>query len=82
MDSFKEEFVHELLGSVKKLLPIQAPLSSFIHNNILLSFEHYPFLEAVIHAQETYHAKAFMDEDYYLDAIDRGRITIILIRKV
>jgi hypothetical protein len=76
MDSFKEEFVHELLGNVKKLLPIQAPLPSFIHNNILLSFEHYSFLEAVVHAQETYHAKAFMDEDYYLDAIDRGRISI------
>ncbi|MFZ4714490.1 MAG: putative inorganic carbon transporter subunit DabA [Bacteriovoracaceae bacterium] len=74
MDSFNKEFVSEILGHIKKLLPIQAPLPSFIHNNILQAFEHHPFLEGVVEAGVVYHSKSFMDEDYYLEALEKGRI--------
>ncbi len=76
MSAFNEEKIKKILTHIQQLLPIQAPLPSFVHNNILQAFEHLPFEEGVFKAQEIYHAKAFMDEDFYLQAIEDGRITV------
>jgi uncharacterized protein len=66
--------VQELLEAITKLLPVQAPLPSFIHNNILQPFENLPFDEGLKTAGSVYHSHLYMFENYYLNAIKNGRI--------
>jgi uncharacterized protein YbcC (UPF0753/DUF2309 family) len=66
--------IQELLDSIIKLLPVQAPLPSFIHNNILQPFENLEFDDAINKAQSIYHSHCYMFENYYLQAIKSGRI--------
>jgi len=51
----------QFLNKIRAQLPIQNPLSSFVHNNPMQYFEQYPFFEGLIRAGYLYHAKALPD---------------------
>lgn len=56
-------------------MPEQGPLPFFVHHNTIHHFETYDFFEGVKQAGRTYGAKAFMSEEEFLLAFERGRIT-------
>ncbi len=57
--------VDNWLCSAQPKLPIQNPLWAFVHNNILLEFEHLPFAEAVREAAALYRANPYERETFY-----------------
>lgn len=69
-----DALVEAWLEYCRPRLPLQNPLWAFIHNNILLSFEHLPFLDAVREASALYRARPFESERFYREALASGRI--------
>lgn len=70
------------IDRVAKLLPEQGPITTFIHQNPLHSFEGRPFDEAVIEAGALFGCKPFLDEDRYRNELARGRISRETLRAV
>lgn len=64
-----------ILESLRPLLPNQAPLTSYIHNNILESFERYPYWEGMQRARDHYENSLAMPLDFYVKAYEDKRIT-------
>jgi len=64
----------ETLRHAAEYLPAQAPLEVFVHHNTLHAFQHLPFHEGVAAAQERLHARGYMPEERYCEALARGRI--------
>lgn len=56
-------------------LPIQAPLEVFVHNNLLVAFQHLPFHQAMIEARRKLGVRGYLPEERYREALARGRIT-------
>ncbi len=54
-----------LIDSLRPKLPIQNPLHSFVHNNILQTFEHLDFHEAVGEAGKLYRARPYWETFRY-----------------
>lgn len=54
-----------LLGRIRARLPIQNPLHSFVHNNILQMFENLDFHDALSEAGELYRAKTYWPLEKY-----------------
>jgi uncharacterized protein YbcC (UPF0753/DUF2309 family) len=73
--------LEQLISNIRKKLPIQNPLHSFVHNNILLMFEHLDFHEAVSEAGKLYKARPFWEIYKYLEKFDIKKITQTDIRK-
>jgi len=69
------ERIYKIVENTRKYLPLQAPLSNFIHNNTLMSFENMSFEEATKLASSFYNAQTFKEESYYLNCYSSGRIT-------
>lgn len=68
--------IHHAIEHAKHLMPDQGPLPFFVHHNTIHHFETYDFFEGVKQAGRAYGAKAFMSEEEFLLAFERGRITV------
>jgi uncharacterized protein YbcC (UPF0753/DUF2309 family) len=73
--------LEQLISNIRKKLPIQNPLHSFVHNNILLMFEHMDFHEALSEAGKLYKARPYMEVYKYLEKYDEKKITQIDIKR-
>ncbi len=65
----------KLLASIRTKLPIQNPLPTFVHNNILQMFETKDFHEAVEEAGKLYRARPYWPIFRYTEKFDEGKIT-------
>tara|TARA_R110002167_G_scaffold202049_4_gene405795 strand:+ start:552 stop:3179 length:2628 start_codon:yes stop_codon:yes gene_type:complete len=63
-----------IIEDIKKIIPSQGPLDKFIHHNTLHHYEDLDFFEAIKLASTQYNTRAFMPEDFYIDAFKSGRI--------
>jgi uncharacterized protein YbcC (UPF0753/DUF2309 family) len=64
----------EILKRIRVKLPIQNPLHSFVHNNILMMFEGKEFHEALTDAGELYRAKTYWPIERYKAEYLSGKI--------
>lgn len=65
----------KLLTRIRAKLPIQNPLHSFVHNNILQMFEAKDFHEALIEAGSLYRAKTYWPLEKYQEAFSSGKLS-------
>jgi uncharacterized protein YbcC (UPF0753/DUF2309 family) len=65
----------QVLSQVRTRLPIQNPLHTYVHNNILLMFENKDFHEALSEAQSLYRATAYWPLHRYQNMYTEGKIT-------
>ncbi|GIL20226.1 MAG: DUF2309 domain-containing protein [Candidatus Jettenia sp.] len=80
MEMMSDKIEHAI-EHTKHLMPDQGPLPFFVHHNTIHHFETYDFFEGVKQAGRTYGAKAFMSEEEFLLAFERGRITADVLQK-
>lgn len=73
--------IEHAIEHAKHLMPDQGPLPFFVHHNTIHHFETYDFFEGVKQAGRAYGAKAFMSEEEFLAAYERGRITADVLQK-
>ena len=66
---------NQLLKNIRTKLPIQNPLHSFVHNNILQMFEGQDFHDAVSEAGKLYRARPYWPEHKYSERFKEGKIT-------
>lgn len=64
-----------LIASIRTKLPIQNPLPTFVHNNILQMFEGKDFHDAVEEAGKLYRARPYWPIFKYTDKFEEGKIT-------
>ena len=64
----------ELLKRIRTRLPIQNPLHTYVHNNILLMFENKDFHEALSEASVLYRARPYWQLFRYLEKFEEGKI--------
>lgn len=64
-----------LILRIRNRLPIQNPLHSFVHNNILLMFEGKDFHEALEEAGKLYRAQTYWPEEKYKARYEEGKMT-------
>ncbi len=64
-----------LIASIRTKLPIQNPLPTFVHNNILQMFEGKDFHDAVEEAGKLYRARPYWPIFKYTEKFDTGKIT-------
>jgi hypothetical protein len=64
----------EALAQAAHWLPIQAPLEVFVHNNLLVAFQHMHFHEAMLAARRKLGVRGYFPEERYRDAFAAGRI--------
>lgn len=65
----------QLMANIRTRLPIQNPLHSFVHNNILLMFEGKDFHEALDEAGALYRARTYWPLEKYMERYSDGKIT-------
>lgn len=68
--------LEEALEQATELLPAQGPLTAFVHHNTLHALEHLPFHQAVLEAYRIYGCQPYMEEEFYREALQRGRIDL------
>ncbi|MES2526154.1 MAG: putative inorganic carbon transporter subunit DabA [Bdellovibrionota bacterium] len=66
---------NKLLTGIRARLPIQNPLHSFVHNNILQMFENLDFHDAVKEAGELYRAKTYWPVEKYKECFAKKKIS-------
>lgn len=71
----KENTFAELLARIRAKLPLQNPLHSFVHNNILQTFENLDFHEALKVAGELYRARTYWPLEKYKKLFRAEKIT-------
>lgn len=64
----------EILKRIRNKLPIQNPLHSYVHNNILMMFEGKEFHDALSDAGELYQAKTYWPLEKYKSEYSSGKI--------
>jgi uncharacterized protein YbcC (UPF0753/DUF2309 family) len=62
---------------VREVLPLQNPLQSFLHNNLLMAFERFPFWDGISRAANLYNARATASLEKYTAAMSSGRISAL-----
>ncbi len=68
--------VHEtVMKKIRQFLPIQNPLTSFVHNNLLIAWEGFEFWEGSKKASEKYSAHFPKSPDFYQLEYGKGRIS-------
>lgn len=67
--------LEQLISNIRKKLPIQNPLHTFVHNNILQMFEDKDFHEAVSQAGELYRANPYWPIHKYKEKYEEKKIT-------
>lgn len=68
-----EEF-SQLLAKIRVKLPIQNPLHSFVHNNILMMFEELDFHDGVAEAGKLYRAHSYWPRHKYIELYQSKKI--------
>lgn len=63
-----------ILERIRHKLPIQNPLHSFVHNNILMMFEGKEFHEALTEAGQLYRARPYWSREQYQARFNEGKI--------
>ncbi|MCP3064637.1 DUF2309 domain-containing protein [Myxococcus sp. K38C18041901] len=63
------------LARASQVLPVQGPLSVFVHHNPLHTLQHLPFHEALAAARATLGAEGYLSEARFLELYRQGRIT-------
>ena len=66
----------EAIEHAAHLLPMQGPITSFIHHNTLHAFEHLPFHEAVVAGADLFNCQPYLTEEAYRGKLARGRIRL------
>lgn len=61
--------------NIREKLPIQNPLQTFVHNNILMMFEAKKFHHALREASFYYQGRPYREEDFFIENFKSGRIT-------
>ncbi len=74
MDTADRKILQKAVQEVRKLLPLQNPLHTFVHNNILMAWEDQPFWQATEKAATLYRAKPYREFEFYTQAYQSGRI--------
>lgn len=69
----------KLLSGIRAKLPIQNPLHSFVHNNILQTFENLDFHEALRDAGELYRARTYWSLEKYKKKFAEKKISEVAI---
>lgn len=64
------------IAEAARLLPIQGPITVFVHHNVLHAFEHMPFAEGVRKGGALYGAQPYLPEERYHEYLARGRIVV------
>lgn len=64
----------DILNRIRTKLPIQNPLHSFVHNNILMMFEGKEFHEALSEAGELYRARSYWPLENYKESFKEKKI--------
>ena len=64
-----------ILERIRKKLPIQNPLHSFVHNNILMMFEGQEFHDALSEAGKLYRANSYWSIEKYKAQFQQKKIT-------
>jgi uncharacterized protein YbcC (UPF0753/DUF2309 family) len=67
--------LEKIITSIRSKLPIQNPLHSFVHNNILQMFEGKDFHDAVAEAGKLYRARPYWPIFRYTEKFEEGKIT-------
>jgi uncharacterized protein YbcC (UPF0753/DUF2309 family) len=65
----------KIVKNIRNKLPIQNPLPTFVHNNILLMFEGKDFHEALTDAGELYRARTYWPLERYRARFEEGKMT-------
>ena len=65
----------KLITNIRAKLPIQNPLHSFVHNNVLQMFEGKDFHDGVGEAGRLYRARPYWPEHLYIEKYNDGKIT-------
>lgn len=65
----------DMLKSIRSKLPIQNPLPTFVHNNILQMFEGKDFHDAIAEAGKLYRANPYWPVESYIEKFQEGKIT-------
>lgn len=68
-------YLNRIISSIRLKLPIQNPLHSFVHNNILQMFEGKDFHDAVEEAGILYRARPYWPIYKYIEKHEQGKIT-------
>lgn len=68
-------YLDGIIASIRLKLPIQNPLHSFVHNNILQMFENKDFHDAVEEAGILYRARPYWPIYRYTEKYSEGKIT-------
>lgn len=66
---------NQLIANIRQKLPIQNPLHSFVHNNILQMFETKDFHDAVAEAGKLYRARPYWPLHKYIAKFEEKKIT-------
>lgn len=77
-----ENQIFSSLEYLRKFMPKQGPLETFVHHNTLHNFEHYDFFEAGRLLSSVKKSNHYMSHKDYLGEFHRGRITEESLRKV
>jgi uncharacterized protein YbcC (UPF0753/DUF2309 family) len=67
--------LEKIVSNIRNKLPIQNPLHTFVHNNILLMFENKDFHEAVSEAGKLYRARPYWEIYKYIEKYHEKKIT-------
>lgn len=63
-----------ILREIRRILPLQNPLDTFVHNNMLMAWESFPFWEGVNKAAELYQATPIRDINPFWQKFKVGEI--------
>ncbi len=62
------------IQEIKRYLPLQNPLYSFLHNNIFQAFEDRPFFDGIYEAGQLYRGRTLPSGSYYREQLENGEI--------
>lgn len=74
-EELSSETIAQILEELSELLPSQGPIDVFIHHNTLHGLEHLSFFEALEEGARIFDARAYLDENQYIDFYRQGRIS-------
>jgi uncharacterized protein YbcC (UPF0753/DUF2309 family) len=71
----QREGLVEVVEHLGHLLPSQGPITTFVHHNTLHGFQHLPFDEAALAAEDFFAARAYLPVEVTRGHYRKGRIT-------